>query len=406
MGATAQSAELLRKALGDDPGNLPAARMLATMLLDEGKAEEAVEVVSGALSGATDRGELTEVFGEILMAQGRYAEAVVAFGPRNSLSSRGRRLRRRSWWRSGGPLRRRSGRDAVPTCAAATGGAARAAEPSDPALEAITWARWLSDQNRLDDARQVISEALIEHGRHPRLLACAAEIELSAEAPNTALYLWREAYREAPQDAEVICGLVKCLASVLVQPSNTYRAGDALRVLDGFSDQSHPEIRAARAEVLQSNDASAARVVAAYGPVGGLSRAAARTRRRLWWRSAGPLGQLRIRVADQVRRVRQVARETEPVPRTEAESEDVARVLDAIRGLPPSAARDRIDEAWQRCGRQPSLLLAYADVDDSDRAYWHGLAMAAEAARTSPRSLDAVCRLVTSCGVVFEDGAA
>jgi len=36
-GATARAAELLRKVLGDDPGNLSAARMLAMMMLDEGK---------------------------------------------------------------------------------------------------------------------------------------------------------------------------------------------------------------------------------------------------------------------------------------------------------------------------------------------------------------------------------
>ena len=101
------------------------------------------------------------------MAQGRHAEAVAAFGPRVSLSSRGRRLRRRSWWRSGGPLRHRSGRDAVPTSAALAGTAARPPDPPDAALETITWATWLSDQDRHDDARQVISEALAVHGRHP-----------------------------------------------------------------------------------------------------------------------------------------------------------------------------------------------------------------------------------------------
>ncbi len=404
-GATARAVELLHKVLGDDPGNLSAARMLAKMLLDEGKADEAVRVVAAA-SSSTESGELAELAGEICMAQGRYAEAVAAFGPRASLSSRGRRLRRRSWWRSGEPFRHRSGRGAAPATVALTGTAARPPDPPDAVLETITWARWLSDQNRHDDARQVISEALAEHGRHPRLLACAAKVEDSADAPNRALYLWREAYRGVPQDVDVVCGLAICLGSTLVRPSNTFRVSDALQVLNRFSDQSHPEIRTARADVLRFNDCSAARVVAAYGPVGDLSRAAARTRRRLWWRSAGPFGQLSLRVADRVRGERRACSRTEPVPRTEVESEAVAEVLDSIRQLPPSAARERIEEAWRQHGRQPSLLLAYVDAADSDRAYWQGLVVAAEAARSSPDSLDTVSSLAWALDATHGYGSA
>jgi len=405
-GATARAAELLHKVLGDDPGNVPAARMLAEMLLDEGKADEAARVVAGAVGSTTESRELAELAGEICMAQGRYAEAVAAFGPRASLSSRGRRLRRRSWWCSGGPLRHRSGRDAMPTSTALAGAAARPPDLPDAALEAITWARWLSDQDRQDDARRVIAEALDAHGRHPRLLARAAKIEESADALNSALYLWREAYREAPQDVDVVCGLARCLASTLALPSDTLRVSDALRVLDRFSDQGHPKIRTARAGVLRFNDAPAARVVAAYGPASGLSRAAARRRRRLWWRSAGPLGQFFVRVADRIRGERRARPGTDPVPRTEAESEAIARVLDSVVRLPPSAAKERIEEAWQRHGRQPSLLLAYADADVSDRAYWHLLAMAAEAARSSAGSLDAVCRLAWALYATSEYGPA
>src|SRR5260370_13675808 len=51
-GTTARAAEVLRKVLGDDPGNLPATRMLAELLLDAGKADESSRVVAEACSKA------------------------------------------------------------------------------------------------------------------------------------------------------------------------------------------------------------------------------------------------------------------------------------------------------------------------------------------------------------------
>ena len=332
-GTTARAAELLRKVLGDDPGDVPAARLLAIILLDAGKADEATRVVADVAASAEGSAELAELTGEIFMAQGRHAEAVAAFGSRVSLSPRGRRLRRRSWWRSGGPLRRRSDRDTVRTGAALVGTAPRLPDPPDTVLEVITWARRLSDQDRQDDARGVISEALAAHGRHPALLACAAGIEDAADARNTALYLWRQAYQQAPDDVDIVCGLAMCLAYTLVKSSYTYRVSDALRVLDSFPDQGRREIRSARADVLRSNDAPAARVVAAYGPVDGLPMAVARTRRRLWWGSAGPLGQLRVRLIDRIRGERRARPVSDQVARTEAESEAVARVLDSVDKL-------------------------------------------------------------------------
>src|SRR5260370_40419190 len=100
--------------------------MLAELLLDAGKADEAARVVADASSNAGESRELAELAGEIYMARGRYTEAFAAFGPRALLTSRGRRLRWRSWWRSGGPLRPRSGRGRVLTGDARTGTAARA----------------------------------------------------------------------------------------------------------------------------------------------------------------------------------------------------------------------------------------------------------------------------------------
>jgi tetratricopeptide (TPR) repeat protein len=406
MGATVQAAELLRKVLGDNPGNLPTAQTLARILLDAGRVDEAAKVVADVARNAGESAELTELTGEIFMAQGRYAEAVAAFGPRVLLSARGRWLRRRSWWRSGGPLRHRSTRETGQTAAALVGAVTRTADAHDAALEAITWASWLSDQHRHNDARRVISEALAAHGRHPALLACAARIEDAADAKNTACYLWREALQQAPDDIDVVCGLARCLAYTLVKPSYTLRTSDALRVLDSFPDQSHPEIRTARADVLRSNDAPAARVVAAYGPVDGLPMAAARTRRRLWWRSAWPLGQLCVHTSDRIRGERRARSVSGQVSRTEAESEPVARVLDSLDDLTPSEARERIEEACRQHGRQPSLLLAYADVDDSDQGRWHCLAVAAEAARNSTDSLDTVCALGSAVHATYGYGTA
>jgi uncharacterized protein HemY len=405
-GTTSRAAELLRKAVGDDPGNFPAAHMLAKILLDGGNADEAARVVADVAGNAGKSAELAELTGEIFMAQGRHAEAVTAFGPRVSLSRRGRRLRRRSWWRSGGPLRHRSARDTVLAGGTLVGTTALPSDPPDTVLEAITWARRLSDEDRQDDARRVISEALAAHGRHPTLLACAAGIEAAADAQNTALYLWREAYQQAPDDVDVVCGLAMCLAEMWLPPSYTSRVSDALRVLDDFPDQRRPEIRSARADVLANNDAPAARLAAAYGPGDGLPMADARTRRRLWWRSAGPLGQMRVLVTDRIRGMRRAHLMSYQVPRTEAESEAVARVLDSIDKLTPSEARERIEEALRQHGRQPSLLLAYADADASDDANWHCLAMAAEAARSSTDSLDTVCLLASALDMTHGYGAA
>jgi tetratricopeptide (TPR) repeat protein len=407
-GAPERAVELLRKILGDHPGNLAATRMLARLLLDSGETSEAFRVVADAAAriGKVSTTYLAELTGEIYRAQGRHAEAVSAFGPRASLSPRGRRLRRGSWWRSGGPLRRRPGGRAAPPDVARGGAAVLPLGAPDAMLEVIAWARWLSVEGRHDDARRVIREALTTHGRHARLLASAAEIEDAADAKNTSLLFWRAAYQEAPDDIDVSCGLAECLANTWVTPSYTYRIGEALRVLDDFPDQDHPRIRATRAEILHLGDASTARVVAAYGRAGGLSRSAARARRRLWWRSAGPVGQLGIRIADRIRGAHHIRPIVDLAFRTEAETEAVARVLDSVRELPPLAAKQRIEEAFEEHGRLPSLLLAHAEADEQDKAFWHSLAMVAEAARSSPSSLDTVCRLASALNSMFDYGTA
>lgn len=402
--------EVLRKILGDHPDNLAATRMLARLLLDSGETSEAFRVVADAANriGKGSTAYLAELTGEIYRAQGRHAEAVAAFGPRASLSPRGRRLRRGSWWRSGGPLRRHPGGRAAPPDVVRGGAAVPplGTPTPDAMLEVITWARWLSGEDRHDDARRVIREALTTHGRHARLLASAAEIEDAADAKNTSLLFWRAAYLEAPDDIDVCCGLAECLANTWVRPSYTCRIGEALRVLDDFPDQDHPSIRATRAEILHLGEASTARVVAAYGQAGGLSRSAARARRRLWWRSAGPLGQLGIRIADRIRGAHHLRPVVDLAFRTEAETEAVARVIDSVRELPPPAAKQRIEEAFEEHGRLPSLLLAHAEADRRDEAFWHSLIMVAEAVRTSPSSLDAVCQLASALNSTFDYGTA
>ena len=81
-------------------------------------------------------------------------------------------------------------------------------------------------------------------------------------------------------------------------------------------------------------------------------------------------------------------------------------MLDSVGELPSSDARKRIEQAWQQHGRQPSLLLAYADAADSDRAHWQSLVVTAEAARISPDSLDAVCALAWALDGAYGYGTA
>lgn len=266
-------------------------------------------------------------------------------------------------------------------------------EPSDAELEAAAWATWLSGEERHDEARQAVAEALAAHGRSAFLLICAAEIESAARARHTALWLRREAYRLAPGDVGVVCDLAFSLATMLVVPQLAARVDDALRILDGFGDQNDPQIRTVRGLVLEYLDAPAARIAAAYGRVADLSETAARSARSCRRRSAGPLGRWWIGISDRIRGKRRARPYTEDIPRTEAESEAIARVLDSLDGLESSEAKARIEAAMEEYGRRPSLLLAYAKADQSAGSRWHALAMAGEAAYVSPDSLDAVCSL-------------
>lgn len=317
-GATDDAVGLLRTVLATHPGHLAASRTLARTLVVAGQAAEAAVVVAAALaageagsapgdgtSGDAGSGNaaLAELAGEICRAQGRHAAAVAAFGPRSALSKRHRRLRRRSWWRSGGPLRRRPAsrtgqltalQPFSPSALAETAAEAHQQDPSDEVLQAVSWANWLSGEARLDDARAALASALLTHGRLPELLDCAAQIEQSAGYPSTALFFWRQACQRAPGDVRIVSGLAECLVSTRVDSFLPYRVPDALGVLDRYLDQRAPLIRAARGSVLSRYGAPAARCVAGYGRAKGLPAPAARARRRLWWRSAGPLGQLGV----------------------------------------------------------------------------------------------------------------
>ncbi len=85
-----------------------------------------------------------------------------------------------------------------------------------------------------------------------------------------------------------------------------------------------------------------------------------------------------------------------PIPRISAESEAIARTLDSLRNLSSAEASQRLEDAMREHGRQPSLLLASAAADHSERRYWHRLAVAAEAARVSGGDVDAVCELAAA----------
>ena len=346
-----------------------------------GQADEAMRVIADArasvIPGTDASVEFAEMAGELLMDLGRNAAAVQAFGPPAALSPYARRMRRRAWWRSGGPFRRRR----VPITGDAKSAASRAAvpgsggvdsvtaerttpaetltRPSDGILESAAWAMWLSGEARHDEARQVVNEAMTLHGRHPVLLACAARIALAAKARNTALFLWHEAYQQAPDDVDIVCGLAEQIARI----SNRYfydpRVRDALQVLDGFPDQAHPAIREARYWLLRRNSPSAARLAAALGPGDGLPEWLGRRRHELLLRSAGPVGQFCVKVFDAAHD-RRYPRPESPVQGIEAESEEIAQILDAAHPLEPAAAIELIEDSMRQHGRQPSLLLAYA----------------------------------------------
>ena len=105
-GAAGRAAEFLRKVLVDRPGNTEAAQGLAQVLLDGGNLDEAARVLGDAEAsgapGASRSGSFAELAGEIFLRQGRHAEALAAFGSPRLLTSRGRGLRRRAWWRPAG----------------------------------------------------------------------------------------------------------------------------------------------------------------------------------------------------------------------------------------------------------------------------------------------------------------
>ena len=395
-GHSAQAIELLDKVLSERPGDWTAGSCLARILLAEGKTNEA-----GAVIAALPRqvgGESGELAGEIFQALGQHALAVEAFGIPPSLSPRGRRLRRRSWWACGGPIYRghRAAQSSIqaPELIAAP-------DPDDALLEVVTWAEWLRLEGRGNESRQVTTDALAVHGRHPRLLRCLAELEDSNGATQTALYLWCEAYRSAPSDIDIVCGLARQLSRTLVTGPDVWRFQEAVRILDAFPDRQDPKVRATRGAVFRYCETPPSRIVAAYGPARGLPAHAARDRRRSWWRSAGPLGQFHARLVDW-RQSRWPVPADHPAPRARAESEEVARLLDSLDDLSPSNARERLEEAWQKYGRLPSLLLAHAVLDWKENADWQCLALATEAARTNPGDVEAACWLAKSVDYLLD----
>ena len=158
IGRADEACLVLQKALEDHPGDQEVARDLATLLLADGKADMAARAVADL--STTDR-RTSGLVGEICHAQGRHANAVAAFGQRAGLSRTQRRLRMRSWWRSGGPVRwvrpDGTGRNGATNTLAGgpqAGGAipspASSPELSDSLLEAATWAEWLSARDRFD----------------------------------------------------------------------------------------------------------------------------------------------------------------------------------------------------------------------------------------------------------------
>jgi hypothetical protein len=399
-GNRTQAIDLFSKVLGERPGHKSASYYLSRILLEEDRAKEAAAIVAALPKQTHD--EFGELVGEIFYAQGQYAMAVEAFGAPPSLSRRGRRLRRRSWWRCGGPFRR-VGRAALPSSQVLE--LIAPPEPPDALLKAVTWAEWLWGEGRNHEARQVLSGAMTEYGRHPRLLRCLAGIEATEDAPETALYLWCEAYRDSPNDVDIVCGLARQLSKISLRGSEFSRFQEAVEILNAFPNQQHPKIRATRGDIFSDYPMAPSRVVQAYGTATELPFPSASNRRRCWRRSAGPLGQFLTHLTDW-RRGPWPALVGHPAPRASAESEEVARLIDSLGDRSPSSARERIEEAWLHHGRLPSLLLAHAELDWQEDSDWQCLALTAEAMRADPDNSWAVCWLARCIDYLFDCGTA
>ena len=200
--------------------------------------------------------------GQVYHAMGFHALAVDAFGDARTLTGWQRSLRRRAWWRSGGPLRflrrrRASGEDALRTLSC--GVQPRVDEPQDlgtvlarvqelvdeerVAAPVLARAQQLVDDGRLIDAAEVLARALSAAGRNVALLRMLAHVERLLGHNHAALALLNVADGIDDLDLETKAGQAQALV-------NLRRFRHAITLLTDLPDSARQDrqIRAVLAE--------------------------------------------------------------------------------------------------------------------------------------------------------------
>jgi tetratricopeptide (TPR) repeat protein len=246
--------------------------------------------------------------GQVYLAMGFDALAVDAFGDARTLTGWERSLRRRAWWRSGGPLRflrrrRTPGEDPIRTLSPSGQPAvdgprelgtvlARAQELVDEeraASPVLARVQQLVDEGRLIDAADVLVRALSPAGRNVVLLRRLAHVERLLGHNHVVLALLNVADGIDDLDLETKADQAQTLV-------NLRRFRHAITLLTDLPDPARQDrqIRAGLAEVYQAM-ALPALAVDAYGNKRTLWPWQRRARRRLWWRTGGPLRLVRRR---------------------------------------------------------------------------------------------------------------
>jgi len=248
--------------------------------------------------------------GRLQLAMGLQALAVDSFGDPRDLAEWERSLRRRAWWRTGGPLwflrrrRRRLDQKALSTLPPPPA-EPRLHEQSDlgstlalvreladedrVAAPAVTRARQLVGDDRPIEAADALAQVLPAAKRNVELLRMLARVERQLGHDRLALALLEVAAGVDDLDVWTKADQARALVGLR-------RFQQATTLLTELSEpvRQDQKIRTALAEVYQAMGLRAL-ALDAYGGRRRLWRYYRATRRRLWWATGGPLWFVRRR---------------------------------------------------------------------------------------------------------------